>query len=346
MNESPWAHQQSLITKNFRLIAILGGSGSGKSTLGLEIAQELNCEIFSLDSLAIYQDFDIVSAKPTPKELNSVFHYAINILKPDQNNNAMLFRELLLQSIGKTQSKGKNVLLIIGGSSFYLKSLIEGLSTYPILAQQQEQEIIQKINALSDPHAFLCQIDPQCTIHPNDTYRINRALEIFFHTSLPPSVFFKKHLKKCLDYPIEKYAIQIEREILRERIQKRTNRMLKDGLLEEIKSIYSKYGYQIQPSKAIGVQESIEFLTQTPLEILQNQAKPKRSQKIIAKNIEELLTLISTHTAQLAKRQTTFNRTQFGVSYSTSCSNPKQSAQDGIIWGNSKELKKLILALQ
>lgn len=324
-----------------RLIAILGGSGSGKSALGLELADKLNCEIFSLDSLAIYQDFNIVSAKPTPLECAHIFHYGINVLKPDEKNNAMLFKNLLLDAIKQTKQKNKNTLLIIGGSSFYLKSIIDGLSPSPTLSLDQAQAIAQKIQSIADPYAFLSKIDPNYSIHPNDSYRLKKALTIYFSTQIPPSLFFATHSKEVFPYPIEKYAIHLDRSILRNNITQRTRTMLKNGLLEEIQNIFQSYDYTIQPSSAIGVRESIEFLTQTPLEILQNKPQTRKT-SLIATSKDELITLISTHTAQLAKRQNTFNKHQFGTIYPPSYPSPHKQAIKGIIQASSKELLKLI----
>lgn len=324
-----------------RLIAILGGSGSGKSALGLELANKLDCEIFSLDSLAIYQDFNIVSAKPTPLECRNIFHYGIDVLKPDEKNNAMLFKHLLLDAIKQTTQKNKNTLLIIGGSSFYLKSILEGLSPSPPLLPNQAQAIAQQIQSLPDPYAFLLKIDPHYHIHPHDTYRLNKALMIYFSTQIPPSRFFATHPKESFPYPIEKYAIDLDRSILRNKILQRTRTMLKNGLLAEIQNIFQSYAYTIQPSSAIGVRESIEFLTQTPLEILQNKPKTSKS-SLIATSEEELISLISTHTAQLAKRQNTFNKHQFGTIYPPSHPNIYKQAIKGIILAPSKDLLKLI----
>lgn len=323
---------------SLRLIAILGGSGSGKSALGLKLAEKLDCEIFSLDSLAIYQDFNIVSAKPTHKELSQIHHYGINVLKPNEKNNAMLFRNLLLEAMNSSKQKGKNTLLIIGGSSFYLKSMIDGLSPHPQLSINQSQDIAQKIKSLTDPYQFLQHIDKDYDIHPNDTYRLHKALEIYFATQMPPTQYFAKHPRESFPYKLEKYAINLARPTLRERIAQRTETMLKNGLLDEISYIFEKYDYTIQPSSAIGVKESIEYLTQTPLELLQGKTPP--SNPNIAKNTQELCTLISTHTAQLAKRQSTFNRTQFGEIHFPS---PAHKKKEGIVFGDFDEIFEAII---
>lgn len=253
--------------------------------------------------------------------------------------NAVLFRNLLLDAIEETKNKNKNSLLIIGGSSFYLKSIIDGLSPIPILSPDQMKIILNQIHSLSNPYLFLSKIDPHYPIHPNDTYRLTQALMIYFSTQMPPSLFFATHPKEPFPYPIEIYAIDLDRSILRENINQRTKKMLKDGLLQEIENIFRIYSHTIQPANAIGVRESIEFLTQTPLEVLQNKPQsPKIKQ--IAKSENELITLISTHTAQLAKRQNTFNKHQF-KKYAPTPSIYQKSTK-GIIQASFKELLKLI----
>ncbi|ANV97833.1 tRNA (adenosine(37)-N6)-dimethylallyltransferase MiaA [Helicobacter enhydrae] len=320
---------------DLRLIAILGGSGSGKSALGLELAHQLDCEIFSLDSLSIYREIDIASAKPTQAELQAIHHYAINHLKPTEENNAMLFHSLLLEAIAQTKHKGKDTLLIIGGSSFYLKSILGGLSAMPTLTTQQKQEIHQQIAQISNPYEFLLSIDSQTTINPKDSYRVCKALEIYFATHTPPTQYFQENPQKPFCYPIEKYSLALERQVLRERISQRTQAMIANGLIDEVQNLIRNYGTHIQPANAIGVKETIEYLSQTPL-------NPKPT--IIAQNLEELGSLISTHTAQLAKRQNTFNRTQFGVPLHCNQSPDRIYAISDIVYGNQQELYQQILS--
>lgn len=308
-----------------RLIAILGGSGSGKSQLGLELAQKHNCEIFSLDSLSIYQEIDIASAKPTKEELESVTHYGVNVLSPTEHNNALVFDTLLKDAIAKTQCKGKDTLLIIGGSSFYLKAIIEGLSPLPKLSSQKQKEIEEQINSLANPLEFLLSIEPNLPFSHQDSYRIRKYLEIYFSTNLAPSIYFKQNPKIPFAYPIEKYALILDREVLRERIALRTQKMDELGLLDEAQRLLQKYGSKIQPFGSIGLKECKEYF----------------EGKISSK--EELLSLISTHTAQLAKRQSTFNRTQFGTPKEiSSCISSREYATEHIIQGDYASLLKSI----
>ncbi|MGL2848629.1 tRNA (adenosine(37)-N6)-dimethylallyltransferase MiaA [Helicobacter pylori] len=279
-------------------MALLGPSGSGKSALSIELAQELDAEIFSLDSLSIYKDINIASAKPSLKERKNIKHYALDCLNIDEKNNAPLFKTLLEDAI---RVSSKEILLIVGGSSFYLKSILEGLSRMPKLSGEEIVKIEREIATLSNPYIFLKSIDPNMAfkIHPNDTYRIHKALEIFYATHTPPSEYFKTNPKKPFEHAISLFALSIEKNVLHSNIKQRTKNMLHSGLIEEIKALYIKYPKDSQPFKAIGVKESILFL----------------EKRLTLKELEEA---IISNTMKLAKRQNTFNKTQFNNLYTGS----------------------------
>ncbi|WP_237017071.1 tRNA (adenosine(37)-N6)-dimethylallyltransferase MiaA [Helicobacter pylori] len=279
-------------------MALLGPSGSGKSALSVELAQELDAEIFSLDSLSIYKDINIASAKPSLKERKNIKHYALDHLNIDEKNNAQLFKTLLEDAM---RVSSKEILLIVGGSSFYLKSILEGLSSMPKMSGEEVVKIEREISTLANPYAFLKSIDPTIAfkIHPNDTYRIHKALEIFFSTHTPPSEYFKANPKKPFEHAVSLFALYIEKSALHNNIKQRTKNMLHSGLIEEIKALYTKYPKDSQPFKAIGVKESILFL----------------EKQLTLKELEE--TIIS-NTMKLAKRQNTFNKTQFNNLYAGS----------------------------
>ncbi|MDO7810920.1 tRNA (adenosine(37)-N6)-dimethylallyltransferase MiaA [Helicobacter pylori] len=276
-------------------MALLGPSGSGKSALSIELAQELDAEIFSLDSLSIYKDINIASAKPSLKERKNIKHYALDYLNIDEKNNAPLFKTLLEDAM---RVSSKEILLIVGGSSFYLKSILEGLSSMPKLSNEEVVKIEREISALADPYAFLKSIDPNMAfkIHQNDTYRIHKALEIFYATHTPPSEYFKANPKKPFEHAISLFALSIEKNALANNIKQRTKNMLDCGLIEEIKALYTQYPKDSQPFKAIGVKESILYL----------------EKRLTLKELEETIT---SNTMKLAKRQNTFNKTQFNNLY-------------------------------
>lgn len=273
-----------------KLIALLGSSGSGKSALAHEIALQEGCEIFSLDSLSIYKHINIASAKPTILERSEVCYHALDVLEPNEPSNAMIFKSLLESAICNTQAKA---LLIVGGSSFFLKSIIGGLSPMPAL--NTHLEWVKSLGGLSEQYAYLCDIDESyaCVLKPTDKYRIQKALALFKATNTSPSKYFATHPKIPFERPIEILCLEREREELRSRIAKRTKQMIELGIIEETESLLQHYGSSFPASRAIGTKECIEFL----------------QGKIESKQILE--EQIFFHTCQLAKRQNTFNRTQF-----------------------------------
>ena len=280
-----------------RLIAIIGASGSGKSALAHRIAIEQNCEIFSLDSLSIYKYIDIASAKPTPLEQAQVRYHALNLLEPSQKSNAMLFKNLLLQTLTYLKENAPHTpLLIVGGSSFFLKSIIDGLSPMPPL--QSYEKWVDSLGDLAAKYNVLCEIDSTYAhnIKPNDSYRICKALALFKATNMPPSVYFATHRKEPLGYDIEIFSLECERNELRERIAKRTKAMIQQGIVEEVQKVLESYGTQAPALRAIGTKECVEFL----------QGK--------IPSLQKLQEQIFFHTCQLAKRQRTFNHTQFSRS--------------------------------
>lgn len=275
-----------------QFFALLGGSGSGKTALSLDFAKKFSCAILSLDSLSIYQEIDIASAKPSPQERAGVVHFGIDVLKPNELQNVQNF--IAQFQSAKAFCKHHNLsLLLVGGSSFYLKALLCGISELP-KARATTKDRILDLGGLEEQFMFLQSIDPAFSsmLKPQDSYRITRALEIFFDTDCIPSLYFKEHpprpfLKDCVIF-----EILLERQELREKIAKRTELMLKNGLIDEVRGLISRYGEAHQWAKSIGIKEVLAYQKGAfGLQALQEQ--------------------ITTHTAQLAKRQRTFNKTQF-----------------------------------
>lgn len=266
--------------------AIIGSTASGKSALAFYLACKYKLDIFSIDSLSVYKYVDIASAKPSKDELCKIKHYGIDILNPDEKCSAKLFFDLL----AKLSSKR---MIIVGGSSFYLKSMIDGLSNIP----QSNKEVSKYIESLlinkQEAYDLLKKIDDIYTskIHQNDTYRIAKGLEIYFLTGKIPSIFFAENKKEKLDIKINIFELIKPKEILIKDIESRTNDMFKNGLIDEVKNLIRFYPHS-QTLKAIGIKEIIDFLD--------SKITLDQSKELIIKN-----------TIQLAKRQRTFNRTQF-----------------------------------
>lgn len=278
----------------FLQIALIGATASGKSALAIEAAKKHNCIALSLDSLSVYKDIDIASAKPTIEETKGVVHFGINEIYPNEPFDVTLFIKIYKKAITYAKENDKN-LIIVGGSSFYLKSLINGISPIPKISQEIKEKTDIFLKDLPYAYNFLCDIDPiyMSKIKPNDTYRIEKTLNIYLQTGIKPSDYFEANPPiPAITENLPIFEIDMPRDILRDRIKQRTKKMLEAGLIEEVKMLEDKYTKTPSPMKAIGIRETLDFLDGK-----------------ISEN--ELSELISTHTAQLAKRQTTFNRTQF-----------------------------------
>ena len=278
---------------SLKQLAIIGPTASGKSDLGIKIAKEVNAYILSIDSLSIYKEIDIVSAKPSKEELREVKHFGIDEIWPNEHFSVEIFIRLYQEVVQKCQEDGKN-LIIVGGTSFYLKSLLDGLSPLPKITQETQKRVEEKLKNLSLVYEELLQKDPAYMqkIKPNDRYRIEKALLIYEASGITPSKWFAVNPAKPIITNLPIYNIDVEREVLRERIAQRTQKMYDMELIDEVCYLEQKYTRAPNSMKAIGIVEVLDYLD-------------ARTDK------EEMLGLITTHTAQLAKRQQTFNRSQF-----------------------------------
>jgi len=273
-------------------IAIIGQTASGKSDLAINIAIKLNAYILSLDSLSIYKEIDIVSAKPSKDELSSVKHFGVDEIYPNREFSVNRFFEFYKNAKANAKRDSKN-LIIVGGTGFYLKSMIEGLSELQI-DLETKKIVKERMQNLENAYALLNKIDREYAskISNSDRYRVEKALNIYFQYKKSPTEFFKDSKKDKTIENIDIFEIETERDIIRDRIKRRTEKMIETGLIDEIFYLERKYKREINPMKAIGVKETLEYLDgYYDLEVLKEK--------------------ISVNTARLAKRQKTFNKSQF-----------------------------------
>ena len=271
-------------------IAIIGATASGKTALALELAPLLNAVILSLDSLCVYKEICIASAKPSPDELASIKHFGVDLKSVDEDFSAGEFFCEYERACEFCKAQGKN-LIITGGSGFYLKALISGLAPRVPRASFYPQN--NEIFAL----AKSCDSEFCAKYSANDTFRLQKWFDIysFLGNSRIPSEFLKANTKEPLIKNIEIYELCWEKELLKERIKKRTCAMLDSGLLAEARGLFGSFSAELKPLNSVGLKECGQFLRG---EIL---------------NENELKKLIITHTAQLAKRQRTFFNSQFSA---------------------------------
>lgn len=291
-------------------MAIIGPTASGKTALALEVARQNGGAILSLDSLALYRRIDIASAKPTPEERGDVHHFGIDLIAPDEPFDVTMFLEEYRRAMRWTRER-EIPLIIVGGSGFYLKTLLEGISPLPPLNAELRQKIEELMRDRPRAYRMLERIDPHYAagIKPADRYRIEKGLTIALASDQSPTDYFQAHPPRpIIEGALPIYEIETDRGVLRERIALRTAKMLREGLIDEVSMLECTYTRLPNPMKAIGIREVLDYLD----------GKLDHAQ---------LREAIITHTAQLAKRQVTFNKSQF----------------EGTIRGRVPQLRKRLL---
>jgi len=281
------------MNKEIKQLAIIGPTASGKTDLAIKTAKSLDAYILSIDSLSIYKEIDIVSAKPSQQEMQGIKHFGIDALNPNEHFGVDILIDIY-NEVKQLCQKDKKNLIIVGGTSFYLKSLLNGLSTLPNIDENTKQKVNFKLKNLQKTYDNLVKIDPlyMSNINPSDAYRIEKALLIYEASGICASEWFRQNPPKPIIKDLNIYNIEVKRDILRARIAKRTKKMLYLGLINEVCYLEQKYTRTPNSMGAIGIVEVLEYLD-----------------GYVSK--DEMIQNISTHTAQLAKRQDTFNRTQF-----------------------------------
>jgi len=267
-------------------IAIIGPTASGKTGLAIDMAYKTNSIILSLDSLSVYKEIDIASAKPTKEERGDIVHFGINEVYPNETFDVMKFLECYYKACDYAKQNNQN-LIIVGGTGFYLKILIEGMS---VGVDSKEPMDISSEEA----YKLLLNLDPiyMQKIEQNDKYRIEKAYMIYKHSKLSPTEFFIQYPKVPIAPDLKIFEIMWETEALRQRIKQRTKLMIKEGVIDEVIQLERKYTRLPNCMSSIGIIESLEYL----------------DGKLSKVQLEEK---ISVNTARLAKRQRTFNRGQF-----------------------------------
>jgi tRNA dimethylallyltransferase len=244
--------------------AVLGPTASGKSALAIKVAAKLPVEIVSLDSALVYRGMDIGTAKPGAALRARVPHHLIDIIDPDQSYSAGRWREDAIQAVLGILER-KNIPLLVGGTMLYYRALIAGLDALP----QADTRIRAALDAEAARrgwpalHAELAKVDPKAAerIAPNDAQRIQRALEVWQVTGKPLSALHGA-AKTDLPFALKGIAIVPDREVLRQRIERRFEAMLRLGLIDEVKTLKRRYRLSASmPSmRAVGYRQVWEYL--------------------------------------------------------------------------------------
>lgn len=288
-----------------KVLFILGTTCSGKSDLAVRLAKEYNGEIISADSVQVFKEFDIGSAKITTKQMQGIVHYGVDIKEPNEEFSVYNFIEYTKEKIDEITSKGK-LPIIVGGTGLYAKALIEGYNfgdteKHTTFRAELEKQIVEK--GLGEVYNEFKTLYPEVSkdIDKNNAVRVIRAYEIAKFGST-------KQSSRQTKYDFLTFALSMERAKLYKKINIRVDIMLDSGLVEEVKNLYEKYGENIQPMRAIGYKEVVSYL----------------KDEIDFKQMSEL---IKQHTRNYAKRQLTFLKGISNVIYIDSSGQEKAYSQ-------------------
>ncbi len=276
---------------------LTGPTASGKTKAGLALAERLDAEIISLDSMTVYRGMDIGAAKPTAADRGAVAHHMLDIVEPTEEFSVSQFLEQASSVVAQIRQRGREP-LFVGGTPLYLKTLLRGIDTGPPADWEFRRQVEQEADAvgLEALHQRLAQVDPLAAakLHPHDKRRVIRALEVHRATGRPIS-----HTQVHFDEgrPAEQcrvFALHWPRFELHRRIEMRVDQMFDTGLLEEVEQLLQKHGaFGRTAAQAVGYREVIQYL--------QSDASP-------AAGFDAMREKIKARTRQFARRQETWFR--------------------------------------
>ena len=281
------------MNKKQKVIVICGPTASGKTALSIELAKKINGEIVSADSMQIYKDMDIGTAKPTKEEMEGIQHYLLDFVSPEERYSVAQFKQDAKKAIKEIINKGKTP-IIVGGTGLYVDSLIYEIEYNDIKLDEEYRKKLEKIaeeQGLEELYKKAVEIDPEAMkkISQNDKKRIMRVLEIYHSTGKTKTEQEKESRKNPVEYDYRVFAINWDREILYQRINKRVDIMVDQGLIEEVKEILNKYDKFPTAMQGLGYKEVVDYLN-----------------GIYTK--EEMIEKIKLETRRYAKRQLTWFR--------------------------------------
>lgn len=273
-------------TKMIKVIAIVGATASGKTAFSIELAKQIDGEIISADSRLVYSGFDIGTAKPTIEEREGIPHYMIDIVEPEFDYSAGLYKQEVTKIISEIHKKGKTPILV-GGTGLYLDVLLKNYDLPQIEANKELRKELKQLPN-DDLHEMLSKLDSEAgeQINKNDTKKIIRAIEIIKATG---KSLEQSRGKNSDIYEVEWIGKNFDRETLYKRIDKRVDLMIEMGLIEETRNLLEKHGRIPNLINTIGYKEIISYLDNKS-------------------SLEESVETLKKNTRNYAKRQLTWFR--------------------------------------
>ena len=283
-----------------KLIILTGPTAVGKSELSIKLAKAINGEIISADSIQVYKELNIGSAKIMPEEMQRIRHYLIDVLEPTEDFNVFIFKKMAKEAIEDIISRGK-IPIIVGGTGFYIQSIIYDID----FDEEDNSKIRLELEELAREkgndyiHGELAKVDKASAmkIHPNNTKRVIRALEYYRLNNKPISLHNETERAKEAVFDAKYFVLNDKRELLYERINKRVDKMIQLGLVEEVSSLLDKgLNSSYNSMQGIGYKEIVEYLDGKC-------------------SLDEAVDNIKKNTRHFAKRQLTWFRREENVNW-------------------------------
>ncbi len=264
MSENEIQENRALCEKALECWFLTGATASGKTTVALELATQLDAEIISLDSMAIYRGMDIGTAKPNAEQRSRVPHHLLDMVDPNESFSVTQYRDMAHEKIDEIRARGKQV-IFAGGTALYLKGLLRGIFDGPAADWEFRKAIEKELEEVGIAKLYerLAQVDPVSAqkLHPNDTRRIIRALEVYTTTGKPISHLHTEFEFSTPPEACRVFAIRHPRPVLHQRIEERVATMFDQGLIEEVRGLLEKWGTLGQTAaQAVGYKEVLDFV--------------------------------------------------------------------------------------
>lgn len=281
------------------LIVLTGPTAVGKTSLSISLAKAVNGEIISADSMQVYKGMDIGSAKIRKEEMQGVTHYLVDILEPEEEFHIVKFQELAKAALEEIYAKSK-IPILVGGTGFYIQAVtrdIDFTQAEQETSYREELEQFAKEKGAEYLHEKLREVDSKSAenIHANNVKRVIRALEFYHQNGTPISEHNEEQKQQTSPYNLAYFVLTAPREILYERIDRRVDQMMEEGLLEEVKSLRERGCHRGMVSmQGLGYKEILAYLEgEYPL--------------------EEAVRILKRDTRHFAKRQLTWFRREQDV---------------------------------
>ncbi|HEX7895909.1 MAG TPA: tRNA (adenosine(37)-N6)-dimethylallyltransferase MiaA [Terriglobales bacterium] len=245
------------------LVVILGPTGSGKTALSLALAEHFHGEIVNCDSVAVYRDFVIGTAKPTPEERQRVPHHLLDVVDPTHYTTAGEYARMARGVLHEIAGRG-NLPMVVGGTGLYLRALIDGLFAGPERSEELRERLRSRATEKGPEHIhrILRRLDPEAAarIHANDLPKVIRAVEVCMSARRPLTEQWRSGRDPLRSFQILRLGLDPPRPKLYERINQRVLDMFAAGLVEETKALLQKYGPSARPLASIGYRETVQLL--------------------------------------------------------------------------------------